>query len=58
MTGPDRETMRARLVACGWTETIYGTYQAPATKCYSRPCQIEEAYARIMGRAGTEGGIK
>jgi hypothetical protein len=46
----DKETMRSTLLAFGWTETIYGTFQTPGSPWHSTPWRIEKAYARVTAR--------
>jgi len=44
---PTKDVMRSTLLAYGWTETIYGTFQAPGDPWYRTPWRIEKAYARV-----------
>jgi hypothetical protein len=44
-----KEEMRLTLLNFGWTETIYGTFQAPGVDWHARVWKIDEAYARVTG---------
>jgi hypothetical protein len=44
---PTKEEMRSTLLAFGWTETIYGTFQAPGVQWYEKVWKLETAYARV-----------
>lgn len=41
--------MRLTLLAFGWRETIYGTFQAPGSDWYEKVWKVEVAYARVTG---------
>jgi len=49
MHAPTKDYMRLTLLAFGWTETIYGTFQGPGDPWYSKPWKLEKAYARVTG---------
>jgi hypothetical protein len=42
--------MRATLLAYGWRETIYGTWQAPGTPWYAPVWKLEDAYCRVTSK--------
>jgi hypothetical protein len=50
MTPEQRETARKTLLAYGWSETIYGTFQAPGEPWYGKVWRLEAAYARVTGK--------
>lgn len=49
MTPDEHEHARRTLLAYGWSETIYGTFQAPGVQWYERVWKLEDAYARVTG---------
>ncbi len=46
---PSKDEMRLTLLAFGWRETIYGTFQPSGSDWHDRVWKVEAAYARVTG---------
>jgi hypothetical protein len=48
------EEKAALLRSCGWTETIYKTWQGPGWPWHSTPWRLERAYRRVTSNSMLE----